>query len=760
MFPINSIGQTKIVTGQVIDSIGQYMPNIELKIKGTNLKARSNYWGTFKIAVPDALKNIVFEEMDSYHIISQKQDSENKIILTIALLSSKELLDLPISRLANIKVVTSSKKLENIEDAPNVIYAISHEDIKKYGFKTYEEILLTVPGFNIFYGDMGYFTQVRGIAPNSHNKVTYMINGRQVNQLTEANMLNGPVSFDNVERIEIIVGPGAVLYGAETLLAIVNIITKTEGDNNISISTGQDINETAAPFGHIRGNATIVKNWSERRYVNFSYNVISQDGWNAYDTINRKIVQETEKSGENIADEYQQSTYLFTKGKYDDFGVQYYSYNSNFTDINKSKDGVEGVRYDKISDFMFNFDKDWNDVINTYAQINFADKRFTRAVTKGRAMNEDLAQDSYNYEFSTNLNFEKHYIQLGTKYEQTFNRLNYAINYLPLDPAASDTNSKAQQFIKDGSVHSYGFYVSDKWTIVKGKLLFVAATRLDKSTIFESNTWYLSPRLALIGKQSRYWSTKLMFNTSTHMPDSRQSTLNMIYGAEHLDANPPWWAVTNPLVKRPERLKTYEIQNNFTFLKQNISLNTYYQELIDFISWFNPSTNMGDFYGYGCELVWDSQISRTMNMWANASYTETEFKLSAIQLNTDSGLPANKEGESVAVPKIQAAAGTDIKITQNVSVALVGRYFTKQPAFMLSFDETEDGNRKKEWGYVNNQFYADVNLLWKNIGTKGLDGSIKIKNMTNNQNLVAAQYRLYRYTPRGISALATVKYSF
>lgn len=123
------------------------------------------------------------------------------------------------------QVVTASKKAESIDDAPNAVYVVTEEQIKERGYNTLSDVLKTIPSMNVFYKDITSVAQVRGIAPNDNEKVTIMIDGHPIISANEG-ALEGPINLDNVAKIEIIVGPGSVLYGADTLCAIVNLITK------------------------------------------------------------------------------------------------------------------------------------------------------------------------------------------------------------------------------------------------------------------------------------------------------------------------------------------------------------------------------------------------------------------------------------------------------------------------------------------------------------------------------------------------------
>ncbi len=138
----------------------------------------------------------------------------------------------------NIQVITASKHPEPLDLAPNVMYVYTKEDIHIYGFHSVMDVLTMTPGFQTFHKDLQYVAQVRGIAPNDNEKITLMVNGHSLNNLTEPDFLNGPINLDNVDKIEIIVGPGSVLYGSSTLAATINLITKIVDGAEVNLATG------------------------------------------------------------------------------------------------------------------------------------------------------------------------------------------------------------------------------------------------------------------------------------------------------------------------------------------------------------------------------------------------------------------------------------------------------------------------------------------------------------------------------------------
>ncbi|UCD85427.1 MAG: TonB-dependent receptor, partial [Deltaproteobacteria bacterium] len=136
-------------------------------------------------------------------------------------------------------VVSASKRLQRIEEAPATITVITAEDIRQSGLTSIPEILRQVAGLDVV-TLTAFDTQVaiRGLyGPaanmNVFNKILVLINGRSVYEdpfggtIWEAL----PIQLEDIERIEIIKGPGSVLYGANALTGVINIITKSPDES-------------------------------------------------------------------------------------------------------------------------------------------------------------------------------------------------------------------------------------------------------------------------------------------------------------------------------------------------------------------------------------------------------------------------------------------------------------------------------------------------------------------------------------------------
>jgi len=139
------------------------------------------------------------------------------------------------------EVTIATRHETEVNKAPGIVTVITDEEIKNLGYRTFVEILRTVPGFEILKtGALGdTIIAVRGFAGD--NKVRVMLNGHLVN-----NPLRGGafVNFDDfpvegIKRIEIIRGPGSAMYGENAFLGVINIITKDAKDiDGVKMSSG------------------------------------------------------------------------------------------------------------------------------------------------------------------------------------------------------------------------------------------------------------------------------------------------------------------------------------------------------------------------------------------------------------------------------------------------------------------------------------------------------------------------------------------
>ena len=149
------------------------------------------------------------------------------------LLSMDELLDL--------EITSVSKKKERLSEAAAAAFVITQEDIRRSGATTIPEALRMVPGVHVARIDASTWAITsRGFNGFFANKLLVLIDGRSVYSPTFSGV-NWDVQdtfLEDIERIEVIRGPGATLWGANAVNGVINIITKKTQDTQGGLLTG------------------------------------------------------------------------------------------------------------------------------------------------------------------------------------------------------------------------------------------------------------------------------------------------------------------------------------------------------------------------------------------------------------------------------------------------------------------------------------------------------------------------------------------
>lgn len=650
-------------------------------------------------------------------------------------------------------VSTASRAEESKEEAPNVMHVVTRDDIKHRGYRSLREVLINIPGFGVFMKDVQYVAQVRGIAPNDNEKISFMLNGHRINQMSEPDILNSPVNLSNLERIEIIIGPGSVLYGAESLVAIVNMITRKAYNNEVSVTAGVP-DEYAI-------NANLGKVWDTDKHVSFSFTGMKREGWNAYKaggvTFDEgNAFNQMARAKSTMPQRMYPSFFLTAKGQYEGWsvGISSFSYASSrigWAGVISLEDREKLRNQDYINSIEVKNESKLTDKLGYLFSASFDNKRIVQP------NNLTMTQNSYKMETGVNHTTSKNFLQTGFQlgYYQERNDvvLDYADTVYVFYPWSGDVpdvlyNTIVEHpLVPNTDLWSLGYYVSNKYS-VSGRLKLVTAIRADYNSILEKNRFSVSPRVAVIYIPSKHFTTKLMFNTATRYPSARASHLN-----EFDKARPDR---AGRMVTKPEQLMTVESENIFFTSHTRVSVVGYYQHLKNFISWFNPFMNVGDFNGYGIEAVWKTTFTPDISVWANATYNKADFKQTAPLPEYEDGaevptsVTVNDKGQMIAVPQFSGNLGADFRFFGKLFFSPRLNYFTMQPA--ANYDHSN-------FFYVKNQVYADAAFTYEGI-VKGLDVRIAAQNIFDNRHQTATVFSNQTYTPQGFTLQATVFYSF
>ena len=135
--------------------------------------------------------------------------------------------------LMNINVTSVSKKEQKTSQAAAAVFVISREDIRRSGALNIPDLLRMVPGLDVAQIDAGKWAiSARGFNGQYSNKLLVLIDGRTVYTPIFAGVFwdSQNVPLDTIERIEVIRGPGAAVWGSNAVNGVINIITRQADD--------------------------------------------------------------------------------------------------------------------------------------------------------------------------------------------------------------------------------------------------------------------------------------------------------------------------------------------------------------------------------------------------------------------------------------------------------------------------------------------------------------------------------------------------
>jgi iron complex outermembrane recepter protein len=188
---------------------------------------------------------------------------------------AENLKHLSLQQLGNLEVTTVSKEPQSVQKVPAAVFVITQDDIRRSGATNIPEALRLAPGVEVARIDADHWSiAIRGFAGQFSKSLLVLIDGRSVyTPLYEGvywDVQN--VMLEDVDRIEVIRGPGGTIWGANAVNGVINIITKSAeqthgslvslggggvdqgtGDVRYGGTTGKDFNYRIYGMGAIRG---------------------------------------------------------------------------------------------------------------------------------------------------------------------------------------------------------------------------------------------------------------------------------------------------------------------------------------------------------------------------------------------------------------------------------------------------------------------------------------------------------------------------
>jgi iron complex outermembrane receptor protein len=175
-----------------------------------------------------------------------------------------------LEELKNVEILSASKKPEMLSDVAGAVYVITREDIRRSGATSIPEALRLAPGVHVArISATDWAINIRGLNNKFAQDLLVMIDGRSV----YTHVFSGvfwdiqDTVIEDIERIEVIRGPGAALWGANAVNGVINIITRrakeTQGWQAVALGGNKE------QTGSLRYGSTLGEQAHYRAYAKF-----------------------------------------------------------------------------------------------------------------------------------------------------------------------------------------------------------------------------------------------------------------------------------------------------------------------------------------------------------------------------------------------------------------------------------------------------------------------------------------------------------
>src|SRR5574343_870822 len=172
--------------------------------------------------------------------------------------------DLSLEELSKTEISSVSRRSQSLTNVPAAAFVISAEDIRRSGATVLPDVLRMVPGIEVAQIDNGrYAVTARGFNGRFANQLQVLVDGRSLYHPLFAGVTweLDPIHLDDIERIEIIRGAGAVMWGTNAVNGVINIISKhtrnqtggavavtagSQGNANVYARVGQAVSDSTS----------------------------------------------------------------------------------------------------------------------------------------------------------------------------------------------------------------------------------------------------------------------------------------------------------------------------------------------------------------------------------------------------------------------------------------------------------------------------------------------------------------------------------
>lgn len=539
-------------------------------------------------------------------------------------------------------VITPSRHRQPIDYSPSTISVITSEEIRDSGATTIPDLLRRVPGMEVTQTTSSeYIVSMRGDNQLLPNKLLVLIDGRSVKEELEDLLFwsTFPIGTEEIERIEIVRGPGSAIWGANAFDGVINIISKSPPDiqGTHFFLVGGEGGNSGGSMIHAGSRGLIdykISMGYQRNNEWRDIGILGQEVYRSNFLVQRNFDAGKKVSlGGGVTDTPRYDGPLFDNG-------------IASSDI---RQGYLQGSYEDADSFIRLY---WN-------SFNFRTD-FSLFSPDPVLFPNSLNPVLFLPDPALNYSFELYHLEGQHQFEINSNhQVVIGINYRMTDVRGDLIGGRHQ-------IQLLGGYFQEEWTPVE-PLTVVLGGRYDNHEFQTMHQDFISPRASLVYRLGvLHQLFRLSYSEAYRPPTPLELFQVNIAGSPTSNLN-------------PERIASYEAGYSILLFNQlKGEINLYYNRLSDLIDiQGNPISNLTRAEIYGGEIGGDLLLTRRLKFFGNYSYQEIHQPLDGIPFPNS----AVRAG-----PSQKINGGGEVKMSNGLFAQLLIHYVTKvqfPPTFLV-----------------------------------------------------------------------------
>lgn len=550
-------------------------------------------------------------------------------------LAARTLADFSLEELSQVRVFSAARHLEPTQGSPSAIFVITRDDLLRSGVTTVPEALRLVPGVQVGHVDANkWAVSIRGFNSREANKLLVLVDGRSIYDPLFSGMLWESQDFllEDIERIEVIRGPGGTLWGANAFNGVINIITR-------------HANETNGTFG-------MLALGDEERYI-----AALRHGWETGEEQDVRVYVKARERDAGFSPAFEPVDSLRdVRG-----GFRWDWARSETDDLRISGDAFDasaGIQENptlahRVSHTGYNVLGQWSRRVADdggwrlqlyYDHVEYESIGFTQD------------RDTWDFEFQQSFHpAPRHRVVWGLAYRRVRDHaLSALTGFVDILPARRDDATEA-------------IFLQDTFSVVPDRLELVLGIKYE-GTDYADAAWLPNLRLAWTPSDDQTWWAAV--SEATRVPSRLEADLTF-FGSLRIGDQ-----------VEAEKVRAFEAGH-----RRLLSPELWYDVALFYNDYGNLAESQADgtlrnfMHGYtrGAEMAFRWEPMPRFRTDLSYTYLSMDLELEAAS-TADPGLPARHEG---LAPRHQLAARAMIELTESLEMDATVRYVDELPAIAV-----------------------------------------------------------------------------